>query len=59
MSSIGVSMEKDVTIRIKGSTRERVKNMRTVDDTFDNLINKALDCLERRRSRCGAIENYL
>jgi hypothetical protein len=52
-------MEKPVTIRIKESTRERIKNLRTVDDTFDNLITKALDCLERRRSRCGAIENYL
>jgi len=48
-------MEKAVTIRIKERTRERIKNMRTVDDTFDNLINTALDCLERRRRRCGAI----
>lgn len=52
-------MEKAVTIRIKESTRERIKNMRTVDDTFDRLINKALDCLERRQRRCGTVERYL
>ena len=48
-------MEKAVAIRIKESTRERIKDMRTVDDTFDSLINTALDCLERRRRRCGML----
>jgi hypothetical protein len=48
-------MKKAVTIRIKESTRERIKNLRTVDDTLDSLINTALDCLERRRRRCGTI----
>jgi len=48
-------MEKVVTIRIQESTRERIKNLRTVDDTLDSLINTALDCLERRRRRCGTI----
>jgi len=44
-------MEKAVTIRIKESTRERIKNLRAVDDTLDCLINTALDCLERRCRR--------
>ena len=48
-------MEKAVTIRINEITRERIKNLRTVDDTLDSLINTALDCLERRRRRCGTI----
>jgi hypothetical protein len=48
-------MEKAVAIRINESTRNRIKNMRTVDDTLDSLINTALDCLERRRRRCGTI----
>ncbi len=52
-------MEKVVTIRIKEGTRERIRNIKTVDDTFDDLINKALDCLERRRRRCGTIESFL
>ena len=46
-------MEKAVTIRIKESTRERIKNLRTFDDTLDSLINTALDCLERRWRRSG------
>ena len=48
-------MEKAVAIRIRESTRERIKKMRIVDDTLDSLINTALDCLERRRRRCGTI----
>ena len=59
MPSIDVAMEKGVTIRIKESTRERIKSIKTVDDTFDILINKALDCLERRRRRCGTVEQFL
>lgn|GEM_PF-519995 len=60
MPSIGVvTMEKAVTIRIKESTRERIKNIKTADDTFDILINNALDCLERRRRRCGTVEPFL
>ncbi len=52
-------MEKAVTIRIKESTRERIKDMRAGDDTVDSLVKKALDCLERRRSKCGtAIETF-
>ncbi len=54
-----MGMGKAVIVRINESTRERIKNMGTVDDTFDSLINKALDCLERRRSKCGtAMETY-
>ncbi len=52
-------MEKAVTIRINGRTRERIKSMRIADDTFDSLINKALDCLERRRRRCGTMHEAL
>jgi hypothetical protein len=48
-------MEKAVTIRIREITRERIKNLRTVDDTLGSTINTALDCLERRRRRCGTI----
>jgi hypothetical protein len=42
-------MSKAVTIRIKSETHERLKNFGTLGDTFDSLINKALDCLERER----------
>jgi len=52
-------MERAVTIRIKESTRERIKNIRMADDTSDILINKALDCLERRRRRCGTMHEAL
>jgi hypothetical protein len=48
-------MKKAVTIRIEESTRERITNLSTVDDTLDSLINTALYCLERRRRRCGMI----
>jgi len=48
-------MEKVVTIRIKEDTQQRIKNLKTGDDTLDGLINTALECLERRRRRCGRI----
>jgi hypothetical protein len=41
---------KAVTIRIKSETHKRLKNFGTLGDTFDSLINKALDCLERERN---------
>jgi len=52
---MSVHMDKAVTIRIKVNTRERIKNLKSADDTSDSLINNALDCLERRRRRCGTI----
>jgi hypothetical protein len=42
-------MSKAITIRIKSETHKRLKNFGTLGDTFDSLINKALDCLERER----------
>jgi hypothetical protein len=34
---------------IKSETHKRLKNFGTLGDTFDSLINEALDCLERER----------
>jgi len=35
----------DKTIRINEATRDRLKTHGTMDDTYDDVINRALDAL--------------
>lgn len=44
-------MRKSVTIRIGADTQERLKAYGTLGDTFDTLINKALDALAREERK--------
>ncbi|MGZ4921808.1 MAG: DUF7557 family protein [Halobacteriota archaeon] len=38
--------QKKKTITIKETTWRRLKNVGTMGDTFDSVINRALDCYE-------------